>query len=258
MHQVHLPGVNLAYDDSGGSGVPVVLLHARSGTCESWEPQVPALIARGFRCLNYDRRGAGSSAPDSSSEQPGYAVDDLHGLVEHLRLPPFHLIGTAAGGVVAFDFAISYPSLVRTLVIADTIGGVQDPEHMDVQNRLRAPEIDALPIELRELSAGYRGSNPEGTQRWIEIAHTTNWTEHVGSAQKRKNAITREALGALRMPVLMVCGEADLLTPPALMRLIAAPIRQHEFKTVSEAGHAAHWEQPEIWNEIVLDFLERN
>ena len=74
--------------------------------------------------------------PGSSSEQPGYAVDDLHGLVEHLRLPPFHLIGTAAGGVVAFDFVISYPSLVRTLVIADTIGGVQDREHMDVQNRL--------------------------------------------------------------------------------------------------------------------------
>ena len=77
-----------------------------------------------------------------------------------------------------------------------------------------SPEIEALPIELRELSAGYRGTNPEGMHRWTEIAHTTNWTEHVGSAQKRKNAITREALGALRMPVLMVCGEADLLTPP--------------------------------------------
>ncbi len=80
----------------------------------------------------------------------------------------------------------------------------------------------------------------------------------MGSAQKRKNAITREALGTLRMPVLIVCGEADLLTPPALMRLIAAPIEQHEFETVAEAGHAAHWEQPEIWNEIVLEFLERS
>ncbi len=258
MSQLQLPGVNLAVDDSGGSGAPVVFLHARSGTRESWEPQVPAFIARGFRCVNYDRRGAGSSVPDSSSEQPGYAVDDLRGLVEHLRLPPFQVVGTAAGGVVAFDFAISYPSLVRSLVIADTIGGVQDSAHMDVQNRLRAPEIEALPIELRELSAAYRGTNPEGARRWTEIANTTNWSEQVGSAQKRKNAITREALGMLEMPALMVCGEADLLTPPALMRLIAAPIEEHEFKTVAEAGHAAHWEQPEIWNQIVIEFLERN
>jgi pimeloyl-ACP methyl ester carboxylesterase len=258
MPQLELPGVNLAYDDSDGSGTPVVFLHARSGTRASWEPQIEAFVSRDFRCINCDQRGVWSSDADSSAEQSGYAVDDLHGLVSQLQLSPFHLIGTAAGGVVAFDFAIPHPSLVRSLVIADTIGGVQDPSHMEAQNRLRAREIEALPIELRELSAGYRGTNPQGVRRWTEIAHTTNWTENVGSAQKRKNAITYDAVGALAIPVLMVCGEADLLTPSALMRLMAAPIKQHEFRAVPEAGHAAHWEQPAVWNEIVLEFLERS
>jgi pimeloyl-ACP methyl ester carboxylesterase len=258
MPELQLPDVTLAYDDSGGYGESVVFLHARSGTRASWEPQLPAFLERGFRCVNYDRRGAGASSADASSDQPGYAVFDLHALVTHLQLQPFHLIGTAADGVVALDFAISHPTSVRSLVIADTIGGVQDAGHLEVQRRLRAPEIEALPIELRELSAGYRGTNPEGVRRWTEIANTTNWTEHIGSAQKRKNAISLGALAALPMPVLVICGEADLLTPPALMRLIAAPIRQHEFETISEAGHAAHWEQPARWNEIVLDFLERN
>jgi pimeloyl-ACP methyl ester carboxylesterase len=53
-------------------------------------------------------------------------------------------------------------------------------------------------------------------------------------------------------------GEADLLSPPALMRLIAAPIPQCQFVKVSEAGHAAFWEQPEVWNRLVLDFLSQS
>ncbi|MFQ6029292.1 MAG: alpha/beta fold hydrolase [Dehalococcoidia bacterium] len=53
----------------------------------------------------------------------------------------------------------------------------------------------------------------------------------------------------------MLVGEADLLSPPALMRLLAAHILNSRFETVPEAGHAAFWEQPEVWNGLVLEFL---
>jgi pimeloyl-ACP methyl ester carboxylesterase len=59
----------------------------------------------------------------------------------------------------------------------------------------------------------------------------------------------------MRVPTLVVVGEADLVTPPALMRMLAAPIPGSRFATVPEAGHAAFWEQPEIWNRIVLAFI---
>ena len=60
------------------------------------------------------------------------------------------------------------------------------------------------------------------------------------------------------MPTLVLAGEADLLTPPALMRLQAAHIPNSQFATVPEAGHGAHWEQPAIWNRIVLEFLTQH
>ena len=255
MSYIALPGVHLWYIDSGGSGVPVVFMHAASGTCESWEPQLPAFTAAGYRCISYDRRGWGRSRPDPTGEQPGYVSDDLHRLADHLGLDRFHIAATAAGGIGALDYALAHPERVRSLVVADSIGGVQDPEYLEVQRRLRPPAIQALPWELRELSAGYRGTNPEGTQRWIAIERGSRLEEAQGPAQQPRNPMTLARLETLRVPTLVLVGEADLVSPPALMRMLAAHIPDCQFATVSEAGHAAHWEQPEIWNHLVLEFI---
>ena len=140
--------------DHHGSGAPIVFLHARSGTSASWEPNIPAFASAGYRCITYDRRSVGQSQPNDSGEQPGYAIDDLHALVQHLSLPPVHLVGTAAGGVVALEYAMVHPDQIRTLVIADSIGGLQDDAITEVQKRMRPRPIQVLPVELRELSAG--------------------------------------------------------------------------------------------------------
>ena len=64
MPYVDLPGVHLWYNDTGGTGVPVVFMHAASGTCESWVYQLPVFTAAGYRCIPYDRRNWGRSRPD--------------------------------------------------------------------------------------------------------------------------------------------------------------------------------------------------
>jgi pimeloyl-ACP methyl ester carboxylesterase len=255
MPSIALPGVQLWYHDTGGSGTPVVFMHAASGTAESWEYQLPAFTTAGYRCITYDRRGWGRSRTDPTGEQPGYVSDDLHGLAEHLGLERFHIAATAAGGIGGLDFALAHPAHVRSLVVADSIGGVQDAEYLAVQHRLRPPEIQALPVALRELSAGYRGTNPEGTRRWVEIEHASRQEGIQGLGQQPRHPITLARLETLPMPVLVLVGEADLLSPPVLMRLLAAHLPHCEFATVPEAGHAAHWEQPEIWNRLVLEFL---
>ena len=255
MPYVELPGVHLWYNDAGGTGTPVVFLHAASGTCDSWVYQEPVFTAAGYRCIAYDRRGWGRSRPAASGEQPGYVSDDLHGLVEHLGLGRFHLVATAAGGIGGLDYALLYPQQVRSLVVANSIGGVQDPAYLEVQQRLRPPEIQALPVELRELGPSYRGLNPEGTRRWLAIEQASRPPESHGPGQPLRQPMTFARLETMRLPVLVLVGEADLLSPPALMRLLAAHIPQCQFVSVPEAGHAAFWEQPETWNRLVLEFI---
>lgn len=255
MPYANLPGVHLWYHDSGGTGTPVLFLHAASGTCESWQYQVPAFTAAGYRCITYDRSGWGRSEPLATGEPPGDASDDLHGLADHLGLQRFHVVATAAGGIVGLDYALQHPERLTSLVVANSIGGVQDPAYLEVQQRIRPAEIQALPVALRELGPSYRGVNPEGTQRWIDIAHASRPGGSHAPRPPLRNPITLARLASMQVPVLILAGDADLLSPPALMRLLAAALPQCQLVTVPEAGHAAFWEQPEVWNRLVLAFL---
>ncbi|PKB63827.1 MAG: hypothetical protein BZY80_05285 [SAR202 cluster bacterium Io17-Chloro-G2] len=260
MPYVEIPGVKLWYTDAGGEGTPAIFLHAASGTCESWVFQVPVFTAADYRCVAYDRRNWGRSRPSNTGDQPGYMGDDLQGLVDHLDLDRFHLVATAAGGITGLDYALDHPERVRSLVISNTIGGAEDPAYLEVQQRLRPPEIQDLPIELRELGPSYRGTDPEGTQRWIEIERSTRPDGSIGhgARQPLRYAMTLARLETMKVPVLALVGGADLLSPPALMRLLTAPIPGCQLVTVPDAGHAAFWEEPETWNNLVLEFINQH
>src|SRR5262245_54885199 len=130
-----LAGVHLWYTDSGGAGVPVVFVHAATGSSRVWEYQRTAFTARGYRVITPDRPAFGRSTVDPSGPQPGTGADDLRALVDHLRIDRFHLIGTAAGGFVAWDFVLSFPERLRSLVVASSIGGVQDEDYVELGRR---------------------------------------------------------------------------------------------------------------------------
>ncbi len=250
-----LPGRQIWYADAGGSGVPIVFLHARTGSSAVWEHQISAMKAAGYRFIAYDRLGSGRSALTSGSD-PGTAVDDLQALAEHLRLSRFHLVGTAAGGIVALDYALSYPGRLRSVVLANTIGGVQDDDYLMLGRRLRpSPEFDALPTEFRELGPSYRAANAAGTARWIELEHQSRAQLPLPSPQRNRNQLTFALLEKLRVPTLLLTDDADLYSPPPVLRLFSARIRGAETLVVPETGHSAYWEQPEIFNQAVLEFI---
>ncbi len=255
MPYVELPGVDLWFNDTGGSGTPTIFLHAASGTCDSWVYQLPAFTAQNYRCVAYDRRYWGRSRTNSIGEQPGHVSDDLHGLVVHLGLDRFHLVATAAGGIGGLDYALEHPERVRSLVVASSIGGVQDAAYLEFQHRLRPPEIQGLPVELRELGPSYRGTDPEGASRWIAIERASRPEGPREPPQAPRRPMTYARLETMQVPVLALMGGADLLSPPAMMRLFADHIPQCRFETVPEAGHAAFWEQPDTWNSLVLEFI---
>ena len=254
-----LPGVHIWYEDTGGSGVPVVFLHAATGSSRVWEYQRPVFTARGYRVIAYDRRGFGRSAIDPAGLQPGTGADDLQSLMNHLRLDRVHLVGTAAGGFVALDFAVSFPQRLRSLVVASSIGGVQDEDFVEMGRRIRpSPQFEALPPEFRELGPSYRAADPNGTKRWMELERVSRPEGPQAPAQTIRNRITFSLLEGIRVPTLLLTGDADLYAPPAVLRLFAARIKNSESVIVPEAGHSAYWEQPEIFNRTVLEFIRKH
>jgi pimeloyl-ACP methyl ester carboxylesterase len=251
--ELALPGVRLWYEDSGGSGVPVIFLHAATGSSRVWEHQVAVFTKAGYRFIAYDRRGYGRSAIDAAGPQPGTAADDLEGLVKRLGIDRFHLVGTAAGGIVATDYALSFPQRLRRLVIANSIVGVQDDDYLELGRRLRpAPQFEALPAEFRELGPAYRAANREGVRRWMALVQPRP------PDQKMRNRITFGLLETIRLPTLLLTGDADLYTPPPVLKLFKDRIKNSKSIVIAECGHSAYWEQPEIFNRAVLGFLKKH
>lgn len=249
-----LPGVRLWFTDTGGNGEPVVLLHPNTGTSEVWEPQVAALSKAGYRVVAFDRRGWGRSEADpATGVQPGHISEDLHALADFLGLKRFHLVGVAGGGFAALDYAAWHPDRLSSLVVGASTGSFSDPQMQEFVARIEIPGIRSLPAHYREVSASYRGANPEGTKRWLEVEHHARQPN--APAQPLRSPNTFAKLADITARTLVIAGDADLLAPPALMRLWARHVKDAQWATMPDAGHAIAWEQPDLFNDIVLKFL---
>ena len=231
-----------------------MLLHALSGSALMWEKQFAALP--GCRLIAYDRLGHGRSQLVSASSL-GDAVGDLDALLQHLRIDACHLVGTAAGGMVALDYALSFPQRVHGLVLANSIGGVQDEEYLALHRRLRpAPQFNALPPHVHELGPAYRAANPEGEARWIELERESRAEHPLPAPQPPRNRITFAALEKLNVPTLLLTGDADLYVPEPVLRLFEKRLRQARTVVLPGIGHSAYWEAPGPFDKAILDFVK--
>ncbi|WP_338759717.1 alpha/beta hydrolase [Massilia sp. METH4] len=248
-------GASLWYQDSGGAGVPIVLLHASTGSGASWRHQQAYFSQKGYRVIVYSRRGHFRSTVDSPAAQASDTAD-LLAVARHLQLPAFHLLGTAAGGFTAMDFALRHPDQLRSLIIASSLGGVDTPEFVAATARLLVPEFLALPSHIKELGPAYRALNPGGTQRWIALEELAR--QGVPRRPTMENRIDERALRRLQPPTLFLTGGADLYVPPALFALLRPHVRNASYAVIAEAGHAAAWEQPAAFNSAVLSFIAQH
>jgi pimeloyl-ACP methyl ester carboxylesterase len=253
-----LPGVKLWFVDTGGDGTPIALLHPNTGTIAIWEPQIATLAQAGYRVIAFDRRGWGKSTPDTASgPQPGSVAGDLQALADHFALDKFHLLGVAGGGFAALDYAAWHPERLRSLIIGASTGAIADKEIADFIARIAIPDIRKQSAHYRELSPSYRGANPEGTRRWMEIDEHSR-QPGVAFQPSLRTPNTLAKIASIPTPTLVIAADADLLAPPALMRLWAAHLPHLEWALIHDAGHAVSWEQPGTFNDKVLEFIRRH
>ena len=248
-----LGDVDLWYWDTGGDKPAVVLLHPATGSGLVWGYQQSAFAAAGYRVIAYSRRGFhGSTSGDAA--KPGTAAEDLRLLLDHLRIERAHLVGSAAGGIVAASFALAHPQRVRSLVLACTLLSPSDPEIRSLISPLREPWYNALPHEVRELSPSYRAMDKDGVQRWHDL-HAQSRGGNPPMAQPSGEPATLAAIARFTMPVLFIAGDADLISPPPLARRFSQAVPGSRLVVLPECGHSAYWERPQEFNAAVLAFL---
>jgi pimeloyl-ACP methyl ester carboxylesterase len=254
---IDLPNVKLWVTDTGGTGDPIVLLHANTGTTEAWQKQIPVFAQAGYRIIAFDRPGWGRSVVHAGMK-PFAVAETLDALVAHLKLTKFHLVGVAGGGYIALDYAAWRPERLKSLVLAATgLGLTLDEEGLTFRRNAEIPGFRAQqPAEVREMSPSYRGFNPEGVARWKAIYESSKQAGRMEPPLRTPN--TTAKISSLTTPVMVLAGDVDLTTPTGAIRLWAKHLKSYEWVLITEAGHSVAWEQPEAFNKAVLDFVRKH
>src|SRR5215469_8746094 len=123
-------GQRLYYEDTGGTGPPVIFSHGLFMDHEMFAPQVAALRRR-YRCITWDERGHGLSASDRLAPFSYYdSAADLAAILKHLGIREAVLVGMSQGGFLSLRCALTHPEIVRALILIDTQAGLEDPQAM--------------------------------------------------------------------------------------------------------------------------------
>ena len=257
-----VPGApRLAYEVAG-RGETVVFMHGIGGNRTNWRDQLLACAGE-YRALAWDARGYGDSDDyDEDLAFPMFAADLLR-LLDHLGVAWAHLCGLSMGGRIALDFYEAHPARVASLVLCDTFPGYDasittEQREKFIQSRqqplLEGKEPkDIAPVVAPTLLS--KGASAASLQRLVDSMTAL----HKVSYLKAIAAMTRYApvakLAEVAVPTLVICGDEDKLTPPAIARQMAQTIPGAKLAILEQAGHLSNIEQPGAFNAALLEFL---
>ena len=151
-------------------------------------------------------------------------------------------------------FAVAYPGRVTSLVMADTVGGMDVPEVLEQQRLWREAHPDPGEIGTRAVSPLFVQRNPNLANLYLQISRTNPPRQDLPGGQA--GGPGAEELSRLSVPTLFFVGEDDQISPPQVIEAGARAIPGSRLLRVPEAGHSVYFEKPDIFNFEVLRFIE--
>jgi 3-oxoadipate enol-lactonase len=247
--------------DARGDGPALLLVHGFPLDRTLWAHQVATLS--GWRRIAPDLRGAGASdAPDAGYSMAAYA-DDLAALLDRLRVERAVVAGLSMGGYVAFEMWRRHRTRVMGLVLADTRAEADTPEARRGREEMievaRAHGAAAVADRMvpKLLGRSTRRAQPHLVEQVHGMIARAPVAGLVGAlAAMRERPDSTPQLASIDVPTLVVVGEEDEVTPPALARALAAGVPGAAMTTIPGAGHLAPLEAPTVVSRVVAEFLE--
>jgi 3-oxoadipate enol-lactonase len=199
-------------------------------------------------------------APDLPGDEPELGFEAWSRRVLGLVDGPLVPVGCSMGGYLAFELWRQAPERIRALVLADTRATPDSPE----QRAARDDSIRVLGEAGREAfwddlapRLFAEGADPAVVEWARELAFEQPLTGLVATQETiRDRADSRPTLPTIDVPVLVLVGEEDRLTPPADAEAMVAALPDARFSRIAGAGHLAPFERPEEVATAIGDFLE--
>ncbi len=264
MPKKNINKIEINYELDGSGEEVLVFLNGIMMSTVSWTAHVPFFTANGLRVLRVDFRDQGQSGRAKEPYTIDQHVEDLQQLVESLQVRRIHLHGISYGGQVALLFALKYPDMVQSLIIANTVPrltkylrGIGDAwdeaaKLKDGRNffRIIAPSI---------YSNLFFESNSEFLkEREDMLANLLDegWFDaylRLSSSNSDLNLLDR--LYEIKAPTLLVAADRDAVTPIEEMRAMRDRINGSRFVLIPDSGHVSCYEKKDEYNLLILGFI---
>lgn len=256
--------ITLSYSDEGPENVPVIIfIHGFPFNKEMWNSQMDAL-SENFRVIAVDVRGHGSSYSGVDEFSIELFVKDLLSLMDTLEIEKTTLCGLSMGGYIALKAIEINPGRFEALILCDT--GCTTDSSEAKEKRMKAIEIilengvekfadDSLknffaPVTFtakKELVAEIKEIMVNTTEKSV--------IKTLLALSKRKETCSQ--LWKINVPVLIMVGKEDKITPPEAAQFMHEKIEGSELYIIENAGHLSNMENPEKFNEQLKRFLDK-
>jgi pimeloyl-ACP methyl ester carboxylesterase len=245
-----------------GVGRPVVLLHGIGSGAGSWVRLLPYLADR-FQCIAWNAPGYGASSP-LETDHPTAAdyAGALDRFLAAIGIERPVLVGHSLGALMAAAYKARHADTVAGLVLASPARGHGHLAPEDRQTRL-ANRLDAMerygPQGVAERRAGKLLSDTADQAARDLVAWNMAHLDPAGYAQAARMLSTgtlTDDVERIGMPVLVVCGSADTITPPSDAEAVARAAPAGTYRQIERAGHACYVEQPDALARLIADYLE--
>jgi 3-oxoadipate enol-lactonase len=256
-HSLSREGDEIYFETVGTPDAPVVVLgHGAGGNHAIWYQQVP-VFAPDFYVITWDQRGFGLSTNRNGLANPRTATADLLAILDDLGVARAHIVGQSLGGWAALGLAVGNAERVRTLVLADTIGGIAIPEWWKAAVQAQREG----PFNHPALADRFCRDNPERSHLYLQIGglkRDANPDQLAVLRGLRDVTYGDDDLAGYETPTLFIVGSEDEIFSPATIADAASRLPGARVEQIDGAGHSPYFEQPAAWNVLVFDFWQRS
>ncbi len=254
----HANNIDVHYELSG-NGPVVMFAHSLGSDLSIWATQKSALAGR-RTVLTYDLRGHGQTTATPGAYDFDLLAADAIALLDALKLDKVSFVGISLGGMIGQALALKAPERFERLVLADTTSAYPPEAQALWPERIRGIEANGLeplvaPTLERWFTAPYRSAHPEVIARIGDLIRNTPPTGYIGCCHAIAGLNFSDQLGRIKIPTLVLVGDQDIGTPPAMAEVIATGIPDARLEIIAGAAHLSCVEQAESFNALLVDFL---
>lgn len=253
------------YYETAGKGTPLVMIHAGVADHRQWNNEFKA-FAQSYQVIRYDMRGYGKSEPVDGDFNH---MSDLVSLLNALEIHgPLIMMGCSMGGGLAMDFALTYPSRVKALIMVGSApSGLEldvpaPSKFADVEKAFEAGDLDLVAELETQIWFDGRDRTPEQVNQemrkllWemnrIALAHEE---KQLGKRTPNTETPAFDRLGNLDIPVLVIVGAHDTPYILAGADYMIEKIPSARKVIIEDAAHLPNMDQPDEFQKVVTDFL---